>query len=117
VLVGGIMLAGAVAASQLRRAREVALWKTLGLTRLQIVSMFAVEYGLVGAVSGLISAVSAFALSALFARYVLTLTDWPSVATCALGVLALCGLSVIAGLLASARALRVAPLEVLRDPG
>jgi putative ABC transport system permease protein len=117
VLVGGIMLAGAVAASQLRRAREVALWKTLGLTRAQIAGMFAVEYGVLGAVSGLISAASAFALTTAFARYVLTLGAWPSLGTCALGVLALCGLSVLAGLAASLRALRVAPLEVLRDPG
>ena len=117
VLVGIIMLAGAVAASQLRRAREVALWKTLGLTRAQIVAMFAVEYGLLGAEAGQISAASAFGLTALFARYVLALPALPSLATCALGVLALSALSVLAGLAASARALRVAPLEVLRDPG
>jgi len=116
VLVGVIMLAGAVAASQLRRAREVALWKTLGLTRAQIVGMFAVEYGLLGAVSGLISATSAFALTAVFARQVLALSALPSVVTCVLGVLALCALSVLAGLIASARALRSSPLEVLRDP-
>jgi putative ABC transport system permease protein len=110
------MLAGAVAAGQLRRAREVALLKTLGLTRARIVALFAVEYALLGLVSGVVSAAGAFGLTWLFTRAVLHLMVLPSVSACVIGAGALSVLAVVAGLLASARALTVAPLEVLRDP-
>ncbi|MEY4583467.1 MAG: hypothetical protein RL701_8170 [Pseudomonadota bacterium] len=116
VLVGTVMLAGAVAAGQLRRAREVALLKTLGLTRARIVALFAVEYALLGLVSGVVSAAGAFGLTWLFTRAVLHLMVLPSVSACVIGAGALSVLAVVAGLLASARALTVAPLEVLRDP-
>lgn len=116
VLVGSIMLAGAVAAGQLRRAREVALLKTLGLTRLRIVALFAVEYALLGSVSGLVSAAGAYALTWSFAHVVLQSHALPSLTACVLGAAGLTLLALVAGLLASARALRVAPLEVLRDP-
>lgn len=116
VIVGSIMLAGAVAAGQLRRAREVALLKTLGLTRLRVAALFAVEYALLGLVSGLVSAAAAYGLTALLARVVLQLSVWPALGTCLLGALGLSVLALVAGLLASVRALQVSPMTVLRDP-
>ncbi|MET0391074.1 MAG: FtsX-like permease family protein [Polyangiales bacterium] len=116
VVVGSIMLAGSIAAGQLRRAREVALLKTLGLTRARIITLFAVEYALLGAVAGITSAASAYALTLAFTRVVLDLNALPSIKTCLAGAAALCVLAVLAGLLASTRALRVPPLTVLREP-
>jgi len=113
-LAGLIILAGAIASAQLRRARETALLKALGLTRLQVVALFAVEYALAGAVAGLLGAAGAYALAFTFAREVLELATRPPLTICLVGVALTSALSVVAGLIASARALRVGPLAVLR---
>lgn len=115
VITGLVILVAAVAAGQLRRAREAALLKTLGQTRLQVAAMFSVEYALSGAVSGVLGAAGAYALAASFTRQVLKLPSWPAWQSCMVAVLTTIVLSVLGGLLASARALRVRPLEVLRN--
>lgn len=115
MLTGLLILAGGVAATQLRRAREVALLKTLGVTRGQVALLFAVEYVLLGIVAGVISAAGAYVLTLLFTRGVLDLTTLPSLLACLIGLVSVAVLSVGAGLLASLRALAVAPLEVFRE--
>ncbi len=45
MIAGIIILAGAISAGTVQRGREVALLKTLGVTRLGVVAMFSVEYG------------------------------------------------------------------------
>lgn len=114
VITGLIILVGAVASTQLRRAREAALLKTLGQTRLRIAAMFSIEYALSGALSGFLGAGGAYLLAAIFTQQVLHLSRWPSLAAAILAIVATVMLSVLGGLLASARALRVAPLSVLR---
>lgn len=113
VLTGLIILMGAVLASQLRRTREAALWKVLGLTRLQVVTLFAVEYALLGAVAATLGAAAAYGLTLAIARQLLELPTWPSWQSCAIAVLATTLLSVVCGLLASVRALLAKPLDVL----
>ncbi|MBM3988758.1 MAG: FtsX-like permease family protein [Planctomycetes bacterium] len=114
-IVSGLVILGGVATSTaLQRGREVALLKTLGLTRLGVVRLFALEYGLVGLVAGLIGVGAGFALSAVFlARVVDTppLLPW---AVLPLAALAVAVLSAACGLAASARALRSRPIESLR---
>ena len=112
---GLVILAGAVASSQLRRAREAALLKALGLTRARVASLFAVEYALAGAVAATLATFGAYALVALFTRNVLELTTLPSWSASAIGWLVIVALSIVAGLLASARALRSPPLAVFRE--
>lgn len=112
---GLVILAGAVASSQLRRAREAALLKALGLTRARVASLFAVEYALAGAVAATLATLGAYGLVTLFTRNVLDLSTPPSWAASLLGWLATVVLSVAAGLLASARALRSPPLAVFRE--
>jgi putative ABC transport system permease protein len=115
VLAGIGILAGAIGATSSRRGREVALLKTLGMTRGGVVAVFSVEYALVGAVAGTIGAAGAGVL----AWAVLTqgmeipwrLDALPYVAAVSGAV----GLSVAAGIAASARALRKRPVEVLRS--
>ena len=114
VLAGIAILAGAVSAGAVRRARDVALYKTLGMTRGQVVAAFGVEYALVGVVAGTIGVAGAVALAWTVVRFGFEL-DWAwSPALYAAAILVTTALSVLAGLAASARALAVRPLEVLR---
>lgn len=115
MLTGLVILVGAVAASQLRRAREAALLKTLGVSRARVAAMFAIEYALRGLLAGLLGASGGYLLCLGFARSVLQLDAWPSLPLCAIAVLGTVALSVCGGLLASLRALRVPPLHVLRQ--
>jgi putative ABC transport system permease protein len=114
VLAGIAILAGAVSAGAGRRGREVALLKTLGVTRRGVITTFAVEYALIGLVAGVIGA----AAGAVLAWAVLTRgfeMDWQfqplPLATAVVGSILL---TVVAGLAASARALERRPIEVLR---
>lgn len=112
---GGLaILAGAVSASAAHRGKEVALLKTLGMTRRQVVATFATEYALVGAVAGLIGTVGATVLAYFVATRGMDIvwqTDWGVLLVALFGTVFL---SVVAGLAASARALRQRPVEVLR---
>jgi putative ABC transport system permease protein len=54
VLAGIVILGGAVSAGTVRRGREIALLKTLGMTRKGVIAMLATEYALLGAVAGVI---------------------------------------------------------------
>jgi putative ABC transport system permease protein len=114
-ITGLVILAGAVASSQLRRAREAALLKTLGLTRVRVATLFAVEYALAGAVAATLASLGSYVLVTLFTRNVLELTTAPSWPASAIGWLVIVVLSIVAGLLASARALRSPPLAVFRE--
>ncbi len=114
VLAGIAILAGAVSASAARRSRQAALFKTLWMTRAQVAAVFAVEYALVGLVSGVLGVVGATAMAWLIVHVGFEL-GWawrPDAAGAALG--ATVALSVVAGLAASTRALAVRPLMVLR---
>lgn len=117
VLAGIAILGGAVSATAARRSREVALYKTLGMTRGQVVLAFAAEYALVGLVAGIIGTGGAVALAWAVTRFGFEIPwAWSPVA-CALGVALSVSLAVVAGLVASARALAVRPLAVLRQTG
>lgn len=114
-LAGVAILAGAVSSTASRRGREVALLKTLGLTRGTVLGVFAVEHALVGLVAGALGTGGA----ALLAWGVLTRgmeVDWtPEMMPLLVGVGASLMLSVVAGLGASLRALGRRPIEMLRE--
>ncbi|HYN21419.1 MAG TPA: FtsX-like permease family protein [Thermoanaerobaculia bacterium] len=114
VLAGIAILAGAVSAGSARRGREVALLKTLGMTRKGVAAAFATEYALIGLVAGVIGTIGAAVLSYFVVTRGFEL-EW-ALAPMPLAV-ALAGtilLAVAAGLAASARALERRPIEVLR---
>ncbi len=69
VLAGIAILAGAVSAGAVRRGRQVALYKTLGMTRLQVVAVFTVEYALVGLVAGVLGTGGGVVLAWLVTRF------------------------------------------------
>jgi putative ABC transport system permease protein len=115
VLAGIAILAGAISASAVRRARQVALYKTLGMTRRQIVAAFAVEYALVGLLAGLIGTLGGVLLAWAVTRFGFEIPWGFSPFVYGAAVLVTSLLAVVAGLAASARALAVRPLAVLRQ--
>jgi putative ABC transport system permease protein len=112
-LTGLIMLVGAIASTQLRRAREVALLKTLGVPRARIVLLLALEYALGGSLAAGLGALFAYALAYVFTQQLLDLKDVPSPWIAVLCLVSATLASVAGGLLASVRALSVRPREVL----
>ncbi len=115
VLAGIAILVGAVTAGAGRRGREVALMKTLGVTRRGVAAMFAVEYALIGLVAGAIGAIG----GGVLAWTVLTRgfnQHWQTEPLpFAVAIAASVALTVVAGLAASWRALERRPIEVLRS--
>jgi putative ABC transport system permease protein len=115
VLAGIAILAGAISAGAVRRGRQVALYKTLGMTRAQVVVVFAVEYALVGLVAGLLGTLGAMVLAFAIVRYGFEMTWMWTPSAYVVAAVSTVVLSVVAGLAASARALAVRPLTVLRQ--
>lgn len=115
ILAGVIILASSVAATRFRRAREVAILKTLGATRRRVSAIFSVEFLILGTAAGLLGGV----LATLFSNLLLTRlleakarVDWlPVIAAIAVTAL----VANAAGWLASLRILGQKPLEVLRN--
>jgi putative ABC transport system permease protein len=114
VLAGLAILAGVAASSAAHRGPEVALLKTLGVTRRGVAVLFATEYALCGLVAGLLGTLGALALAYGFLERVLELTPELPLGTLPLAAAAMSAISALAGLAASARALSVRPLESLR---
>jgi len=114
ILTGLAILAGVASSAAVHRGREVALLKTLGLTRGGVARLLGIEFALVGLVAGLIGAVAAFTLSWAFLERVAEVPaelPWWAVPPVALATAVL---SALCGLLASSRALASRPIESLR---
>lgn len=114
VLAGVLILAGTVAAANLRRAQEVALWKTLGLTRGGVLRLFFAEFLVVGLLAGGLGAAGAYAFSWSFIELVLEFESHPSLTITFGGIAFTTLLALFAGSAASARALTTPPARVLR---
>lgn len=114
VAAGVIVLGGAVVATQARRAREVALLKTIGMTRRDVATVFAIEYALTGVVSAVVGVAAGTLLAWAVVYQVMDLPWTTPYADMAVGVVVTVTLSVVAGLAASAPALTTRPVEVLR---
>lgn len=113
-LAGVAILSSGVAAGASRRAREVALLKTLGTTRAGVVGMLAVEYSLVGLLAGALGALGGWGVSRVLVEGLLGL-GWSTDVGALVGAVLLCAtLCACAGVLANLRALRARPAEVLR---
>jgi len=114
VVAGIAILAGAISAGSARRGREVALLKTLGMTRRGVAATFAAEYALIGLVAGGIGTLGATALAygVITRGFEIPWQLEPVSLAVALSGTVL--LAVVAGLAASYRALQRRPIEVLR---
>ncbi len=114
VLAGIAILGGAISAGAARRAREVALLKTLGMTRGQVLKAQAVEFALAGAVAGALGAISAAVLSWGILTRVMEISfeiEWWALPA---ALLATALLAIAAGFAASLSAIRRKPIETLR---
>ena len=114
VLTGSIVLGGAIAASQVRRAREVALIKTLGMTRGDVLAIFSIEYALIGTVAGLVGVAAGLGIAYAIVVHSMELPWTVNLWHILFAVIATAILAVIAGISASTRALSARPVEVLR---
>jgi putative ABC transport system permease protein len=114
VVAGAAILAGAVAAGAAQRGREVAIAKTLGLTRAQVAGLFAAEYGLAGLAAGLVGALAGTALAAVVLERLFEV-PWTADARLPLAAAAaVAALAIVSGLVASLRPLARRPIEALR---
>ncbi len=114
ILAGIIILSSSVAGTRYRRIREVAILKALGATRKRIMSIFSIEFSILGAVAGLVGGILANVFTGILSdRFINAHFDfnWTSLLIAAAGTALLANL---AGWLASSRILDQRPLEVLR---
>jgi putative ABC transport system permease protein len=116
-LAGLAILAGAIAAGASRRGREVALSKSLGMTRAQVAVLFAVESALAGLLAGAIGAVAGTILGAQVLERGMEIPYRLQLLPPAVAIVAVAALAAVAGLVASLRALARRPIEVLRTGG
>lgn len=115
ILTGLLVLFSSIYQSKFARVRESVLLRTLGASRRQILSINALEYFLLGALSCLagvgLSVAGAWAL-ARFAFQIPFQIEWAPLAST---FFAITSLTVIIGLLNSREVVRKPPLEVLRQ--
>jgi putative ABC transport system permease protein len=114
VVTGLVILAGVASSTALRRGREVALLKTLGVTRAGVTGLFAVEFALLGLVAGVLGASASFALAWGFFDRVIELGielpwTWLPLAAALTALLA-----AVCGIAATAHSLATRPIESLR---
>jgi putative ABC transport system permease protein len=115
VLAGGILiLVGAVAMTRYQRLYDTAIYRTLGAGGRLVTATAAVEYGLVGALAGVIGSVGAMGLSWVLARFLFEMPWRPAWSLALAGVVVTSALVCVVGLSASAGVLRRKPLLVLR---
>ena len=114
IFAGIVILASSIAGTRYRRIREVVVLKTLGGTRRRIVTVFSIEFAVLGLVAGVVGVGFANLIArALLKRMTIAYHfrwDW----TAAL-LAATAGLAIATGWLASHRVLGQKPLEVLRE--
>lgn len=115
-LFGGLLiLLGAVAVTKFQRLYEAAIYRTLGASTRLIASMTAVEYGLLGALAGVLGAAGAFGLSWIVATELLDITWHPAPGLLAAGAALTSAAVCLVGVAASLDVLVTKPLSTLRS--
>ncbi len=111
---GGLILVGAVAMTKFQRVYEAAVFKTLGAKTRTIAKMLLLEYGVLGALAGLVGSLGAIALTWGVSRWALEI-PWRIFVNEHVAGVALTALLVAAiGVLSSLDVLRHKPLATLR---
>jgi putative ABC transport system permease protein len=114
ILSGAVILASSIASTQFRRVREVVVLKTLGAKRNHIVTVFSVEFIVLGLLAGLVGVIFANLLSRVLLHRLDVAFHVEWLAT----LIALAGTAVLAtvtGWVTSFRILGQKPLQVLRE--
>ena len=100
-----LILAGAVSATAARHGGDVALLKTLGVTRPGVTALLATEYGLWGALAGVIGSGGALALAWGYLTHVADVDVTLPLMALPVATLGCGALTAVCGVAASARAL------------
>ena len=115
LLAGLVVLVAGIQASRELRVQEAAVLRTLGLRRRKLLEAIALEFGLLGALAGLIAAIAATAVSYTLASGVFDL-PWHFSGAMWLTALGASTLGVaVAGIAATWRLTREPPVVVLRE--
>ncbi len=115
ILAGLLVLAGAIAASQHARLSAATMLKVLGATRGRIFAIYAIEYGLLGVVSGALAIGIATATAWLIAGSVFEMRFAFDPGAAALTVLGGGAATLVMGLAGSWQALTARPARQLRE--
>jgi putative ABC transport system permease protein len=115
LLSGVLILAGAVAMTRFQRIYEAAIFRTLGATQRVLSSMLAFEYGLLGALAGVIGAAGAVVLAWSVSTQLLDIPWSLAPVTTVVGVAMTAVLVLVVGVAASLDVLRQKPLSTLRS--
>jgi putative ABC transport system permease protein len=116
ILAGLLVLAGAIAAGQRARLYDATVLKVLGSTRAQIALVYAVEYGLVGLLAGLIALAAGSAAAWAVARGVFDVAPVFDLRAVLLTVLGGGAATLVFGLISALGALSARPAARLRSP-
>ncbi len=115
-IIGGVLvLAGAVAAGRRRRVYDAVVFKVLGATRGVILKAFLIEYGLLGVITGAVSAVIG-SLTAWAVVVFLMRMDWAFDPRAVLTTVLVClGVTLVVGFAGTWRALGQKAAPLLRN--
>lgn len=114
-LLGGVLiLIGAVAMTKFQRVYDAAIYRTLGASTRVVAAMVAVEYAVLGALSGGLGAIGALALSWGLARFLFEIEWQPAFLMLTLGVTLVTVAVSAVGVVASLDVLFRKPLATLR---
>ena len=111
---GALILIGAVEMTKFQRVDEAAVFKTLGANTAMIARMLLFEYGVLGALAGLIGSLGAVALTWGVSRYALEIPWRIFVGEHVAGLVLTAALVAAVGVLSSLDVLRNKPLATLR---
>lgn len=114
MLAGGIILTSSVIGTRFQRVREVAILKSLGALRRQIVSMLSIEFLMLGGIAGIAGVGFSLGLAAIV-LHKLEVAFRPGWGMAVTAVFATAILSAAVGWMASLHILQQKPLEVLRE--
>ncbi len=114
LLAGGIILASSVTATRFQRVREVAILKSLGALRKQIIRMLSIEFLMLGGIAGVAGVACALLLSSAL-LHKLDVTFHPNWGISVGAMMGTAILASVTGWLASYRILQQKPLDVLRE--
>jgi putative ABC transport system permease protein len=110
-----LVLAGALAASHHHRVYDAVVLKTLGATRRQLLTAYALEYALLGAITALFGVAAGSAAGWLVVSQVMNLPyvwlAWPAIVTTLIAVM----VTIAFGLVGTFGALNQKPAPVLRN--
>jgi putative ABC transport system permease protein len=112
---GVIVLAGAVLTGRFQRVRENVLLRTLGATRRQVRRIMLAEYGVLGVLAAATGSLLAVGANWLLVHFVFGTRFTLSPLLLLAAVMAVTGVTVVTGLLASRGVCDHPPLEVLRQ--